>query len=48
MEFEDILYTPLDVPDLPEFNVNQLKEWISNAYPKLKFINKTKLSLYKV
>lgn len=41
MEFEDILYTPLDVPDLPEFDVNQLKDWLSDAYPKLKFINKT-------
>jgi hypothetical protein len=31
----DILYTPLDVPDLPEnFNVEKLETWIKNVYPQ--------------
>lgn len=31
----DILYTPLDIPDLPkDFNIKKLEAWISNTYPQ--------------
>jgi hypothetical protein len=35
MQINDILYTPLDVPDKPEFNINQLKNWLTRNYQPL-------------
>jgi hypothetical protein len=39
MQINDILYTPLDVPDKPEFDIEQLKSWL--------FKNHEPLSRYK-
>jgi hypothetical protein len=39
VNFEDILYTPLDVPDLPDFNVGELIGWLKETYPKYKSVN---------
>ena len=35
MQINDILYTPLDVPDKPEFDINQLKNWLTRNYQPL-------------
>jgi hypothetical protein len=39
VNFEDILYTPLDVPDLPDFDVKELVQWMKETYPKYTFVN---------
>jgi hypothetical protein len=35
MQINDILYTPLDVPDKPEFDIEKLKSWLSKNYEPL-------------
>lgn len=35
MELNDILYTPLDVPQRPDFDVAHLKSWLNLNYTKL-------------
>jgi hypothetical protein len=35
MQINDILYTPLDVPDKPEFDINKLKSWLSKNHAPL-------------
>jgi hypothetical protein len=38
VNFEDILYTPLDVPTPPFFDVDRLNWWIKETYPKQKYM----------
>lgn len=35
MELLDILYTPLDVPPKPEYNINELSNWLTANHHKL-------------
>jgi hypothetical protein len=35
MQINDILYTPLDVPNKPEFDIEQLKSWLSKNHKPL-------------
>ena len=35
MEAIDVLYTPLDVPEQPEYDVAELRKWISDNYEPL-------------
>jgi len=35
MQINDILYTPLDVPNKPEFDIDQLKNWLTRNYQPL-------------
>ena len=35
MQINDILYTPLDVPSKPEFDINQIKNWLTRNYQLL-------------
>jgi hypothetical protein len=37
MEFENILYTPLDVPPKPNFDLNQLKFWLNEKYKSVEY-----------
>jgi len=40
MQLNDILYTPLDVPEKPKFNLENLKNWLSTNYiPLSKYKN---------
>lgn len=40
MQLENILYTPLDIPEKPSFSVDKLKEWLSkNHEPLSKYKN---------
>jgi hypothetical protein len=32
MNFEDILYTPLDVPPMPDFDIGEFKLWLNSAH----------------
>ena len=35
MQINDILYTPLDVPSKPEFDINQINDWLTRNYQLL-------------
>jgi hypothetical protein len=52
MQINDILYTPLDVVEKPEFDVEKLQTWLSNNYRPLKeykdILSETKNAAEKV
>jgi len=52
MQINDILYTPLDVPEKPDFDIEKLQNWLCNNYCSLKeykdILSETKNTAEKV